>query len=284
MTILLIKNIYCYHLEIIESLIIKHKEIIKVDASEIYLSLAKPRGDDDKEYYHLIPPFVKYLKEKYPKIKHEVPKHYDYFINATLKNKYDILGKDKNTYFYISHRTCNFKDNENVFCLTPLSKRYIYADILPFADTMNLNKSIPIFIIQGAKRPSKRNFKLLDNIISKSYKYKFKIKWAGNGKLPQKYEKCVESLGGDFYQYHKHFLDCYCIIPLITKGKNPDYYCKKLTSSINYAKGYKLKCLIDKDLQDIYNLPDVEIFNNENDIHISFEKVLIKFYNTYRNN
>ena len=47
---------------------------------------------------------------------------------------------------------------------------------------------------------------------------------------------------------------------------------------MNYAKAYKFKCLIDKDLQDIYNLEHVEIFNDENDIFKGFEKTLDDFY------
>jgi hypothetical protein len=41
---------------------------------------------------------------------------------------------------------------------------------------------------------------------------------------------------------------------------------------------YNLKCLIDKDLQDIYNLPDTEIFNDENDVVEAFERILKEFY------
>jgi predicted membrane protein len=86
----------------------------------------------------------------------------------------------------------------------------------------------------------------------------------------------------DFQEYHKKFLDGYCILPLITKQTKPQYYTNKLTSTINYAKGYNLKCLIDKDLQDIYKLDDVEIFNDINDITISFENTLKTFYETER--
>ena len=82
-----------------------------------------------------------------------------------------------------------------------------------------------------------------------------------------------------FIDYHKEFLDAYCILPLITKETHSSYYNKKLTSSINYARGYKLKCLIDKDLQEIYNLEDVEIFNDMNDISAAFTRTLEQFYN-----
>ena len=83
----------------------------------------------------------------------------------------------------------------------------------------------------------------------------------------------------NFIDYHKEFLDAYCILPLITKNSHPFYYNIKLTSTINYARGYKLKCLIDKDLQEIYNLEDVEIFNDINDIANGFLNTLEQFYN-----
>jgi hypothetical protein len=81
-----------------------------------------------------------------------------------------------------------------------------------------------------------------------------------------------------FEEYHKEFSDVYCIIPLITKNTHPSYYKNKMTSSINYARAYKLKCLIDKDLQDIYELPDTEIFTNESNIVEAFKKTLNDFY------
>ena len=53
---------------------------------------------------------------------------------------------------------------------------------------------------------------------------------------------------------------------------------------MNYAKGYKLKCLIDKDLQSIYNLDDVEIFQDINDISKAFENTLEIFYKDTQSN
>ena len=73
-------------------------------------------------------------------------------------------------------------------------------------------------------------------------------------------------------------MDCYCILPLILKKSHPTYYHNKLTSSINYARGYKLKCIIDEDLQKIYHLPNATIYHNENDIVQAFNKTLKIFY------
>jgi hypothetical protein len=82
----------------------------------------------------------------------------------------------------------------------------------------------------------------------------------------------------NFIDYHNQFSDCYAILPLITKHSHPQYYNKKLTSTINYALAYNLLCIIDKDLQNIYNLKNVEIFDNENNIQKAFERSLVKFY------
>jgi hypothetical protein len=82
----------------------------------------------------------------------------------------------------------------------------------------------------------------------------------------------------NFVDYHREFLDAYCILPLVTKKSHNHYYTTKLTSTINYAQGYNLKCLIDKDLQDIYNLKNVEIFNDIKGISNAFAKTLESFY------
>ena len=63
--------------------------------------------------------------------------------------------------------------------------------------------------------------------------------------MPEKYKDKVEDVGGSFIDYHKRFLDCYCLITLISKQKQPQYYGRKVTSSYNYVRGYNLKCLIE---------------------------------------
>ena len=283
MTILLIENKYPYHLEIIESLVKKHEVIIGKKSNNIYLSLMKKRGINDKEYDYLLPPFIEYIKDKYPNIKLETPKNYDFYINATIKpNQVNtIRHMNPSKYFYIAHEPD--KKNElskmkNVYWLSSSYKRFLIADFLPFANQKNMNKQIPIYIIQGAKIVKRKSFHLLDAILKKKYRYNFIIRWTGHGRLPEKYKDKVEDVGGSFIDYHKRFLDCYCLITLISKQKQPQYYGRKVTSSYNYVRGYNLKCLIDKDLQNIYNLPDVEVYNDHQDISLAFEKTLIDFY------
>jgi hypothetical protein len=281
--ILIINEVPC-HQEIIETVILQYYKILNISEDlpvEIFLStneLGKKKRLD----------FESYIEEKYPEIKFQEINDYDYYINCTIyqKNLDTGLKIDKNVNSnkkYIAHEvTNNLKSNPNIFFLTPLAKeRFFYADKLPFSEKKEKSK-VPIYIIQGALIPPRRNFELLRNILEKKYKYDFKIKLIGWGRFPnllKKYEnKIILKNNLSFKKFHKEFLDGYCILPLISKKKHPHYYKNKLTSTINYARGYNLKCLIDKDLQDIYNLNDVEIYNDENDITIAFEKTLEDFY------
>jgi|TARA_B110001469_G_scaffold100151_1_gene97390 hypothetical protein len=272
---LIIVNNYPAHYEIIESVIVKCNYILNIDLFEklnIYLSI-----------YHC-PFFKKYIKNKYPNIKFQKIFNYDYFINCTVYDKdFKYLDKDNKNKKYIAHElTPRLKENPNILFLTPfLSNRFLEADILPFSFN-KIKTKIPVYIIQGNLNQKRRNYDLLKKILSQNYKYDFKIKLIGRGDLPQsliKYkEKIILKNNLNFIDFHKEFLNGYCILPLISKNSNPNYYKKKLTSTINYAKGYKLKCLIDKDLQDIYNLEDVEIYNDIQYINYAFEKTLEKFY------
>ena len=174
--------------------------------------------------------------------------------------------------------------------MTPLcnSNNFIYADVLPKIKQNQHQNNIPIYIVQGRIGTLRRNPKLLFSILNTNFIYNFKIKIIGKGDLPKILEpfkdKIIFKKDLAFEDYHNEFSDVYCILPLISKKALPQYYTNKLTSSISYAKAYNLKCLIDKDLQDIYHLNNVEIFNDENDIANSFMKTLQDFYNNKKIN
>jgi len=269
---LLIYNDVPFHYEILESVIVKYTTILNISSSlpvQIYLHI-KPNTS-----------FKKYIKEKYPSILFLTITDYDYFINCTIyDHNVGSLSSDP-TKKYISHEiTERLQSNPNVYFLTPLSiKNFIYTDIMPFSE-QKIKTTVPIYVIQGSLK--RRNIQLLVKILDKTYKHKFIIKIVGREKLPEclkKYnDKIVVKNSLDFINYHKAFLDAYCILPLITKQTHAHYYTKKLTSTINYALGYKLKCLIDADLQDIYKLKNVEVFNDINNISSAFEKTLNLFY------
>lgn len=274
---LLINNYAQCHYETIESSIVKHREILKINdeiSIDIYLNL----DFDD-------PHFREYINKKYPQIKFQKIHDFDYLIECTIYDRdFHILEFNPNKgKKYIAHEiTDGLKTNSNVYFLTPLSKyQFIYSDVLPFSEEKKIS-SIPIYVIQGNFEPARRNYDLLSRILDSSYNYEFKIKLVGRGNCPidlKKYgDKIIVRNNLNFIDYHKEFLDAYCILPLITKKSHPNYYQKKLTSTINYARGYKLKCLIDKDLQEIYNLEDVEIFNDINDIGNGFLNTLKQFY------
>ena len=279
---LLIVNNTPWHCEIIESIIVKYHEILKINKEtpiDIYLKTGDLKVGNNQS-------LIEYIKNKYPKIIFENISNYDYFINCTIYDKHfnELDKKENSTKKYIAHEiTDRLKTNPNVYYLTPLSKtNYIYADILPYSNDQ-IKSNIPIYVIQGNLNQNRRNLNLLEKILGQSYQYDFKIKLIGRGHLPgelQKYKnKIILKNNLSFIDFHKEFLNAYCIMPLITKKKNSSYYINKLTSSINYARGYKLKCLIDKDLQEIYNLEDVEIFNDVNDISSAFTRTLEQFYN-----
>lgn len=279
---LLIENNVGYHQEIVETVILDYYKLLNLDKSipiEIFFHSTRPNSRID---------FEKYIKGKYPEINFKKINNYDYYINCTvyqrdLDNGLKIDSNVNSNKKYIAHEiTDKLKANPNIYFLTPLSgEKFIYADKLPFSDE-KIKTDIPVYIIQGSLYKSRRNFNLLARILEKNYDYPFKIKLMGWGDIPEdliKYkEKIILKTNLSFINFHKEFIDGYCILPLISKKTHPNYYLNKLTSTINYAKGYNLKCLIDKDLQEIYNLENVEVFNNIDDITDSFEKTLEDFY------
>ena len=277
--IIIIDNLnFGFHFETIESLIVKYDQILKIpknDNYEVYLENIK-----SQEY-------IKYINSKYPKIKiNSHKKEYNYKIFSTFypkfQNKFnDQLNNNKN--FFISHDTNPILDKyNNIFYLTPLCNKtnFIYANILP--DIIKKQMDYPIYVIQGNFSDDRRNYKLLENILKYTYPYEFKFKFLGKGNFPKIMEKYMSKIivknNLKFLDYHKEFSDCYCILPLITKKSHPQYYKDKLTSTISYAMAYDLKCLIDQDLQNIYKLNNVEIFNDETDFKKVFNKTLNHFY------
>jgi len=275
---ILIENIVNFHYEIIESIINKYDIILEISKNIndiIILNILKNES------------FSNYILSKYTNIKLCTfnDYDYDYYINSTIYDKDSNEIIKDNRHFYIAHEiTENLIKYNNIFFLTPLCKtdKYFYADILPFSE-QKIKTTIPIFIIQGNLTDKKKNYKLLEKILDYQDKtdLKFYIKVLGQGFLESKYNKynkliIKENL--NFQDYHKEFLDAYCIIPLITKISHSQYYNNKLMESINYGKCYNLKFLIDKDLQNIYNLSNVEIFINEKDFLRKFIKCVNDFY------
>ena len=272
-TRLQINNSVPYHYEIIESVIVKFRDFFPIDNQskvDIFLNIKTNAS------------FQKYIKSKYPHISFRRIPDYTHYIECTVYDKDKTKCQDPKKRYIAHEVTPGLVENPRIYFLTPLSPKNIFnANILPYSDNMNPS-TVPIYIIQGGF--SRRNWKLLDRILSAKHEHKFIVKVIGNTnkKLPNLLEKnkgkIIIKKGLDFTNYHKEFIDAYCILPLITKENNKNYYQNKLTSSINYASGYKLKCLLDQDLQNIYKLQNAEVYTNGDDIVESFQNTLQEFY------
>jgi hypothetical protein len=287
----IIYNKQYFHYEIIESIINKYHLLYNLNPAvnnysndKIYLKISRNKS------------FRNYMQNKYPKIKFctldEEINDYDYFINATIypKDLPDLNLKDPR-HVFISHEVDNETiQHSNIFYLTPLcgNRNYFYADVLPYQD-QTIRTSTPVYIIQGQINWEKRNYELLNILLNHQFERNFKIRIVGET-CPAKFKYGIGSklidrsklefkLNLNFQDYNKQFLDAYCILPLVNKEKQPKYYSNKLTSTISYAKGYNLKCLIDDELQKIYGLNDAFVYksNNANDFVSEFRKTLQLF-------
>lgn len=256
---LLIINNDNFHFEIIESIVIHYNKILSIHKNEISTIILKIANNTN---------FIEYLQNKYPFliINKNIYFGIKYLINVSIyKKDYHLINKMVNS-FYISHEVDDeLKKYNNVFFTTPLcnTNKYIYFTELPFKNKKQ-NSEIPIFIIQGEFK--RRNWNLLKKILERKYSIPYKIKILGNGAIPITLKKLFTTYNDiieikqdlNFQDYHREFLDCYGIIPCISKTENAAYYLNKLTSSINYGLGYNLWFLVDKDLQKIYNLKKVK--------------------------
>ena len=130
---IVISNSGCYgHLEVIESIIHKYPLIIyqTIHPSKERLFLDLKDGVDMS--------FIKYISEKYPRIKFGLPETIDFIIYVTFypndKNLKMMRNLNPQKNFFICHRVFKERENyPNIFFLTPLSiNNFISANILPF--------------------------------------------------------------------------------------------------------------------------------------------------------
>lgn len=279
-TVLHISNSELYHTEVIESVINNYQHIIgdkKID--KIYLS--------HPQFVSTLFPgsFESYIYKKYPKLNNGRPyfakKTYTIHVTCypkSLKNK--LKHKTKNTY-YITHEIEDcLKPYKNVFALTPLFPRYMCMSVLPFAEK-RVETLVPVFVIQGSIK--RKDIELLRFILNENDGSggEYMIRILSLHKPPRDItsNKRVKHIAtSSFVDFHSQFVDCYGIIPLISFEKNSHYYSKKCTASMNYARGYDLKCLIDSKLQDIFKLDNVKVYEDRRDIGKKFGECLRDFY------
>ena len=279
MKILFIENDVNQHYETIESVIVKHKEIIgDHDIDTIYVKCP----------FESMPGFEEYLTNRFPDIKTGTPEKYDFYINCTIypsnhdRMKDEILSNTKNK-FYICHRAQRFDGWENViYCMPNKTNKFITFDHLPFMNEPREEIIKPTFIIQG--RPEARDHKLLERMLCCNEDHDFHIKIIGKGKIPDRLVQLKNRLKDklmiqnklehmDFAQYHEQFLQSTYLLPMVSQEEQPHYYDNCLTSSISYAKAYNLCCILDWKLQSIYNVSNAIVYNNGDHLNQIFNKI-----------
>ena len=202
-----------------------------------------------------------------------------------IQNNIIIYLNHHSNHFYICHKydPKYYPKHSNIFYLTSFGgHRHLFqTTLLPYWD-QKIKNSKPVFVIQGNLENDRRRFHLLTKIFTHSFEYDFEIRMIGKGQIPKILlpfqNKFTYYLNLDFESFHEKFRDVYCILPLVSKKDNIQYYTKKITSSINYAKGYHLLCLLEKDLQETYNLIETEVYENDDDFLEKFKICLYKFY------
>ncbi len=269
--IIYIENNYHAHYEIIES-VLHHisficKTILPKD-TQIFLKIQPEES------------FIHYITHKYLNLTivddFTKPFEYDFYINCTLnqlldKNSdFNLLTLDSSKHFYIAHIIYPYlRKKKNVFFLTPISfvPRHISCTYLPFIDKPKIKTEIPIFVVGGFINSYSRNYQMLKMLLDIPTSYQYKIKLLGRSKDnsvpfgPEYNNRMIYCLNYNFIQYHYEFLDVYCVLPCINPESNPDYYTKKISSTINYIKGYKLKSIVDDQLQSIHQLERAYVYH-----------------------
>jgi hypothetical protein len=210
--------------------------------------------------------FVMFIRNKFPNVNLAITEEYDYKIDCTIypEDKKNLINDEK--HFYISHEVFDY-GIPNVFYLSPQCKsmsgfenNYLQCDVMAFYKRKCMNRDIPVYIIQGNMDAARRDYDLLEALLKTEYKRPFVIKIIGNGKLDARFSKysdngrLIVKTNLNYCDYHREFLDVYCILPLISSEKQPEYYHTKFVSSIHYGLAFDLHFLLDNKLQDIYEL------------------------------
>ena len=270
--VLLVENHERCHCEVIESVIAKSQLIIGEQVDDVYVDVIS------SEYKH-------YIQVNRPDLRIGRPKDFDFCINCTAypKDLPEIKSKDPHKYFFITHRFDTRFDNlSNVYGFTPRLKRFIWCDDFAFCKSPKIQTEVPIYCIQGTIACGRRDYSLLTDILEATYQYPFLIKMIGKGReLPKsllRHSKLIVKRNLNFTDYHREFLDCFGLLPLISREQQPQYYQDRTSSSLHYAKAYDILCLLDSEQQAIHRLSNVMVYNCRDDIVDCFAKSLELFY------
>ncbi len=183
-------------------------------------------------------------------------------------------------HYYIAHDVKDtYSQFENVIYLCPFSpkNKWFLPSILPFSESKKQSDT-PIVCVQGNIRSKRRDFDILTRLLETYKDLNFKIKIIGKGNLSDLLKKHSHKIilrnNLDFQRYHKEFLDCSAIFPLVDPIDFPQYFTTKLTSSISYGVGYNLTFFCHQKLIDIYNLKNAVGYTSGEDMIAKFPDFL----------
>ena len=285
-------NYYPFHCELMPSIIENFRSIIRdKDISEVEYKIYMTFNVN----YPYREDFVMFIRNKFPNVVLSITEEYDYKIDCTIypEDKKNLIDDEK--HFYISHEIFDY-GIPNVFYLSPQCKgmsgfedHYIPCDVMAFYKRKCMNRDIPVYIIQGNMDAARRDYDLLEAILKTKFKHPFVIKIIGDGKLEERFSKYRDSgrlivkTHLNYCDYHREFLDVYCILPLVSRVKQPEYYHTKFVSSINYGLAFDLHFLLDAELRDIYGLEKCFVYesgdeNREKGMVDAFRQSLDAFY------
>ena len=281
--IIQIVNPVNYHYEVLEEIIHQVPRIIKRSLCEnynIHLYIMKNSS------------FETHIRRTYPGI------HIYYDVEGTFilsKNHYTIFATTKNVnlqknhprIFYVMHAyKKKYSTWKNIygFASSFSTSQRLSVTHLPFVNAEKKITTIPTFAVQGnLNHRDRRNWKLLADILRKKWTHPFKLKLIGRGSIPDVLKPYKDSIilrnKLNYVDYHKEFLDVYCLIVPNTPKSTPQYFGLKLTSSISYIQSYKIRGLVHEKLhQEFPNLKNITTFTSEENFRVAFEEVLNSFY------
>ncbi len=274
--VLQITNGVPFHYEVVERVIVHYRTIVKQDITcAIYLDMdTRPMRQ-----------FREYICGKYPHVRWGAHQNPDYFIGVTLyPREYDgISDLDPARYFFISHRFEAAYQPPNVLYLAPFApaERVFAPIVLPFQDVPRQPTDHPVFVIQGGLNERHRDLSLLWRILESQISEPYTVLLLGScltDKALARHPRVVVKEGIPFLAYHWHFRYVHAILPLVSRRSHPQYYSKQLTSSVQYARAYNIQCVLDRELQAIYRLPDAVVYEDENDVVRAFWESVTQFY------
>ena len=284
-------NYYPFHCELMPSIIEKFRDIIRdKDVSEVEYKIYMTFNVD----YPYKEDFIMFIRNKFPNVNLAITEEYDYKIDCTIypEDKKNLMDDEK--HFYISHEVFDY-GIQNVFYLSPQCKgmsgfenNYLKCDVMAFYKRKCMNRDIPVYIIQGNMDAARRDYDLLEDILKTDFKRPYAIKIVGNGKLDARFSKYRDSgrlivkTNLNYCDYHREFLDVYCILPLVSRVKQPEYYHTKFVSSIHYGLAFDLHFLLEDELRDIYGLEKCFVYEAGNNrikgVVDAFRQSLEAFY------